>query len=74
MLHAEFGENGLNPSREKFVRNTGVHKVSEQFQKFVTVTNDETDKRKLLQNETYIFKFFLFFFFFLPHFIHFYMG
>ena len=37
----------------------GVHKVSLQFQKFITEANKETDKWKLLQNETYVFKFFL---------------
>jgi hypothetical protein len=35
-----------------------VHKVSLQFQKFITKANGDTDKWKLLQNETYIFKFF----------------
>ena len=38
----------------------GVHKVSLQFQKFITKATERTDERKLLQN--YIFKFF-----FLPH-------
>ena len=37
----------------------GVHKVSLQFQKFITKANEKADKWKLLQNETYIFKFFL---------------
>ena len=50
----------------------GVYKVSLQFQKFVTEANERTDKWKLLQNQTYIFK--SFFLFFLPHLIHFYMG
>ena len=37
----------------------GVHNVSLQFQKFITKATDErTDKWKLLQNETCIFKFF----------------
>ena len=35
----------------------GVHKVSLQFQKFIRKANEETDKWKLLQNETYTFKF-----------------
>ena len=35
----------------------GVHKVSLRFQKFITEANEETDKWKLLQNETYMFKF-----------------
>ena len=36
-----------------------VYKVSLQFQKFITEANEEADKWKLLQNETYIFMFFL---------------
>ena len=34
-----------------------VRKVSLQFQKFITQASEKTDKWKLLQNETYIFKF-----------------
>ena len=34
-----------------------VRKVSLQFQKLITKANEETDKWKLLQNETYTFKF-----------------
>ena len=37
----------------------GIHKVSLQFQKFITKANEKTDKWKLLQNETYILKLFL---------------
>ena len=37
----------------------GVHKVCLQLQKFITRANEKTDEWKLLQNETYIFKFFL---------------
>ena len=48
----------------------GVHKVSLQFQKFITKANEKTGKWKLLQNETYMFKFF----FMLPHSIHLCMG
>jgi hypothetical protein len=36
----------------------GVHKVSLQFQKFITKENEKKHKWKLLQNETYIIKFF----------------
>jgi hypothetical protein len=36
----------------------GVHKVSLKFQKFITNAIEKTNKWKLLQNETYIFKFF----------------
>jgi hypothetical protein len=36
----------------------GVHKVSLQFQQFITKANEKADKWKLLQKETYIFKFF----------------
>ena len=35
----------------------GVHKVSLQFQKFITKASEKTDKWKLVQNETNIFKF-----------------
>ena len=35
----------------------GVRKVPLQFQQFITKANEKTDKWKLLQNETYIFKF-----------------
>ena len=35
-----------------------VRKVSLQFQKFITKANGKTDKWKLLQNETHVFKFF----------------
>ena len=35
-----------------------VQKVSLRFQKFITEANEKTDEWKLLQNETYIFKFF----------------
>ena len=35
----------------------GVHKDSLQFQKFITKANERTDRWKLLQNETCIFKF-----------------
>ena len=45
----------------------GVHKVSLQFQQFITEASEKTDKWKLLQNERYIFKFF----FFLSNSIHF---
>ena len=38
----------------------GVHKVSLQFQKFITKANEKTDKWKLLENERYVFKFFYF--------------
>ena len=48
----------------------GVHKVSLQFHKFITKANEKTVKWKLLQNETYVFKFF----FFLSHLIYLYMG
>jgi hypothetical protein len=34
-----------------------VNKVSLKFQKFITKANEKTDKWKLLQNVTYIFKF-----------------
>ena len=37
----------------------GVYKVSLQFRKFITKANERTDKWKLLQNETCIFKFLL---------------
>ena len=37
----------------------GVHKVSLQVRKFITKANEETDTWRLLQNKTYIFKFFL---------------
>ena len=46
----------------------GVRKVSLQFQKFITKANGKADKWKLLQNETYIFKFSL------PHLINLYVG
>ena len=46
----------------------GVHKDSLQFQEFITKANEKTDKWKLLQNETHIFKFSL------PHLVHPYMG
>ena len=39
------------------VEGLGVHKVSLQFQKFITKANEETDEWKLLQNGTYTFKF-----------------
>ena len=45
-----------------------VHKVSLQLKKFITKASEKTDRWKLLQNETYIFKFSL------PHLIHLYMG
>ena len=41
-----------------------VYKVSLQFQWFIREANEKADEWKLLQNETYISKFF--FFFFLP--------
>ena len=40
---------------ETFVQKYRVSTL--QFQKFVTTANEKTDKWKLLQNETYIFKF-----------------
>ena len=53
---------------ERLSRQTqGIHKIPLQFQKFIIKANGKTDKWKLLQNETYIFKLFL------PHLIHLYM-
>ena len=40
-----------------FIHIQGVHKVSLQFQKFITKANEKKDKWKLLQTETNIFKF-----------------
>jgi hypothetical protein len=37
-----------------FINIQSVHKVSLQFQKFITKANEKTDKWKLLQNETYL--------------------
>ena len=51
----------------------GVRTVSLQFQKIITKANEKADEWKLLQSETYIFKF-SFFFSFLPHLMHLYMG
>ena len=45
--------------RRRFLDTQGVHKVSLQFRKFITKANEKTDKRRLLQNETYMFKFLL---------------
>ena len=60
----------LSFTRLRDERNTqvqGVHKVSLQFEKFITKANEKTDKWKLLQNETCVFKFSS------PHLIHLYV-
>ena len=40
------------------LRGHSVHKVSLQFQTFITKARDKTDKLKLIQNNAYVLKFF----------------
>ena len=48
----------LQPEPARYINYIqGVHKVSLQFQKFITKANEKTDEWKLLQTETYVFKF-----------------
>ena len=58
---AEYDVNGRHPVASQLTltpRNIqGVHEVSLQLQKFITKANEKTDKWKLLQTVTYMFKF-----------------